>query len=131
LNYIPLKQGTLLIPSGPPEDCDRKHLFIILTDKDKTGRHAIVSVSSVKDGKYYDKTTILQPGCHSFITRESYVFYQMADIVRSEKLIKGVESWSYTPKKPVSTQIFEKICRGLPQSDDTPQRIITYFLRNT
>jgi len=131
LSYIPLKQGTLLIPSGPPEDYDRKHLFIILTDKDETGRHLIVSTSSVKNGKYYDKTTILESGCHSFITRESYVFYQMADIVRGEQLVKGVEGWLYTPKEPVSAQVFAAICQGLPQSDDTPQRIITYFLRNT
>lgn len=30
--FVPFKRATLLIPSGPVNDPDRKHLFVLLTD---------------------------------------------------------------------------------------------------
>jgi hypothetical protein len=30
--FVPFKRATLLVPSGPANDPDRKHLFVLLTD---------------------------------------------------------------------------------------------------
>ena len=30
--FVPFKRATLLIPSGPVHDSERKHLFVLLTD---------------------------------------------------------------------------------------------------
>lgn len=30
--FLPLRRATLLVPSGPQSDVDRKHLFILLTN---------------------------------------------------------------------------------------------------
>ena len=72
--FIPFRRASLLIPSGPTHDPQRRHLFIVLTDPfDDTGngvsRVLLVSLASVRDS--CDRTCILKPGDHPFI-RELY-----------------------------------------------------------
>lgn len=54
--FLPLKRATLLIPSGPESDKDRKHLFILLNDPhdDESGKACVlmVSLSTVRQGVY-------------------------------------------------------------------------------
>lgn len=44
--YQVLKKGTLLIPSGPTHDPDKKHLFVVCTDACAEGRHLLVPINS-------------------------------------------------------------------------------------
>lgn len=44
--YQVLKKGTLLIPSGPTHDPDKKHLFVVCTDVCAEGRHLLVPINS-------------------------------------------------------------------------------------
>lgn len=52
--FLPLRRATLLVPSGPDNDPDRKHLFVLLTDPvdDATGVKSVLMVSlfSIKKG---------------------------------------------------------------------------------
>jgi hypothetical protein len=75
--FVPFKRATLLIPSGPANDADRKHLFVLLTDHIEASgfeeKHALlVNIASVPNGLPYDSTCILKPGEHRFIKHESY-----------------------------------------------------------
>ena len=68
--FLPLRRATLLIPSGPRTDPNRKHLFILLTDPtvDAAGRSFVlmVSLSTVRAGVPHDPTCILYAGDHPF-----------------------------------------------------------------
>ncbi len=82
--FVPFKRATLLIPSGPVNDPDRKHLFVLLTDPieapDFNGKQVLlVNIASVPKSLPYDSTCILQPGVHRFIKHESYV-YSLSEI---------------------------------------------------
>jgi hypothetical protein len=75
--FVPFKRATLLIPSGPAIDPDRKHLFVLLTDPIEAlgfdGKQVLlVNIASVPNGLPYDSTCILQPGEYRFIKHESY-----------------------------------------------------------
>ena len=92
--FLPLKRATLLIPSGPQGDQDRKHLFILLTDPhaDQAGKNCVlmVSLSTVRPGMPHDPTCILYAGDHPFVKHESYVVYQKARL-RSKRRTKYSE----------------------------------------
>lgn len=90
--FLPLRRATLLVPSGPENDPDRKHLFILLTDPadDGSGVKAVlmVSLSSIKQGLPYDASCILYPGDHPFVKKESFVVYQKARIEEADKVLR-------------------------------------------
>lgn len=84
--FIPVERATLLICSGPPNDPNRKHLFIILTNpiciNGCTEKSVLlVSICSVSNDRYYDKTCLLSIGDHEFIKHESYINYGMAIVL--------------------------------------------------
>ncbi len=75
--FVPFKRATLLIPSEPANDSDRKHLFVLLTDPIEApgfeGKQVLlVNIASVPNGFSYDSTCVLKPGEHRFIKHESY-----------------------------------------------------------
>ena len=93
--FLPLRRATLLVPSGPENDPDRKHLFILLTDPAdaEAGVKAVlmVSLSSIKAGLPHDPACLLYPGDHPFVKRNSFVVYQKARIEEAEKVLRGVK----------------------------------------
>lgn len=121
-----LKKGSLLIPSGPNHDPDKKHLHIICTDPDDQGKQLIVSVSSKTDAPC-DDTCILQPNEHEFLKRESYVFYRKAIIIEHSSLVNGVNSNLFKPKADINGQTFLKVTKGICNSIQTPKKIKVYF----
>lgn len=120
------KRGTMLIPSGPSHDPERKHLFIICTDPDANGQQLIVSITS-KTNAPYDKTCLLQKHEHDFLDRESYVFYRKAKIVEHSSLINGVDKKIFIPKDDMNSQTFLRIRNGVCKSPQTPRGIKKYF----
>lgn len=67
------KRGTLLIPSGPSHDPDRKHLHVVCNDAREDGTHLLVSISSWRSNG--DPTCQLQSHEHDFLDRLSFVEY--------------------------------------------------------
>ena len=129
--YLPLRRGTLLIPSGPPDDPERKHLFVILTDpvvdeNDGTQRVLLVSISSVRS-RYDDSTCILRRGDHPFIRHESFVDYREARIELVDALRRGVQNGVLVPQESIETSVFSRICTGLQNSPHTAPRFLKFF----
>ena len=115
--FFVVKRATLLIPSGPASDPNRKHLFICLTDCHGTDKETlIVSVSTYRTGLPADLTCKLFSGDHPFLKHESYVDYSSARIIGADKLTNGVKSDLFVPKEPLETSIFARVCYGLEQS---------------
>lgn len=129
--FLPLKRATLLVPSGPQSDPDRKHLFILLTDPadDGSGQNAVlmVSLSSVKSGMPHDPTCILYPGDHPFVRRASFVFYARARLEEADKLLRGVKDGKLVAHDPMDSGMFARICKGIEESRFTPPKILKFY----
>lgn len=133
--FLPLKRATLLIPSGPQGDQDRKHLFILLTDPhdDEVGNNCVlmVSLSTVKPGVPHDPTCILYAGDHPFVKHDSYVVYQKARLEDAGKVLRGVKNGQLVPQDPMDGAVFARICKGLEESRLTPTKLLNFYLKAT
>ncbi|MBF0136544.1 MAG: hypothetical protein H7833_20715 [Magnetococcus sp. DMHC-1] len=129
--FIPFKKATVLVPSGPRNDPEKKHLFIVLTDPFDSGFGKkyvlLVSVSSIKNKIPYDKTCILNPGDHSFIKRRSFIYYGRSRIEDAMELIDGVKDNKLIPCEPLEQNIFSSVCEGVYNSPQTPRGIIEFY----
>ena len=121
MSFIAGKNKTILIPSGPSHDPDRKHLFCILTDASRNNEHLLAPVSSVKPGKFYDPTCVVLPGVHSFIKKESYVEYRLMEIRHAEHICKLVRKNEWTAKEEFDEGLHNRICEGILVSKFTPR----------
>jgi len=127
--FLVVKRATLLIPSGPASDPNKKHLFICLTDCYGADKETlIVSVSSYRAGLPADSTCKLFAGNHPFLKHESYVDYGNARIISAGKLMNGVKQDLFVPKEPLATDIFARVCFGVEQSLRTSTKNREFYL---
>ena len=133
--FLPVRRATLLIPSGPPGDPDRKHLFILLTDPraDDRGTASVlmVSLSTIRQGVPFDRSCLLYPGDHPFVRRDSYVVYQRARLEAVDAVLRGVNSGQLVPQAALNGGVFATVCRGFEESRLTPPRLLDFYLRAT
>jgi len=129
--FLPLKRATVLAPSGPDSDPERKHLFVVLTnptDVDKeTKALLMVPLSSIKQGLPYDASCVLHPGDHPFVKRESFVDYRRARIEDVKKILRGVKDDKLIPQEPIDAAIFARICQGLVRSRLTTPKVLMFY----
>ncbi|OGS94739.1 MAG: hypothetical protein A3H31_02710 [Gallionellales bacterium RIFCSPLOWO2_02_FULL_57_47] len=131
--FQPVRRATLLIPSGPAHDLDRKHLFVILTDPVADpfngGKNSILltSLSTLDTALPHDPTCILHPGDHPFVARDSYVSYRDSRIIETAKIINGVASGVFVVKDLMDSRIVDRICVGLSTSQQTAEKIKRFF----
>lgn len=127
--FLPNRKATLLVPSGPVEDPDRKHLFILLSDPVNDEKVVLMaSISSVKPGRWCDNSCLLSPGDHPFINKDSFVDYARCRIESGQKLLNGVKKGLLEPREMVSQVVFERICAGVMASRRTPRHVKQFFL---
>ena len=130
--FVPFKRATLLIPSGPAHDLDRKHLFVVLNNPIESpnlqGKQVLlVNIASEPNGLPYDKTCIIQPAEHKFIKHESYVFYAKARIEATDGLLRGVKSGKLIPHEVMDHVLVQRISDGLRQSPHTSPKILRFY----
>lgn len=130
--FVPVRRATLLIPSGPAHDHDRKHLFIILTDpvinpENQLSSVLLTSLSTLNPSLPHDATCILHPGDHPFITRNSFISYSTSRILEEAKLINGVATGVFVARELIDVSIVERICAGLSVSQQTPVKINRFY----
>lgn len=121
MGYRPHKRAALLIPYN-----DVPHLFVVMNDPDQEGDCLLIMATSVKQGRKFDGACTLASGCHSFITHPTYMLYRMANCVSATHIGKMVDKKYYSQKADVTQALFKQIGDGLFDSDETPQRIISY-----
>jgi hypothetical protein len=128
--FFVVKRATLLIPSGPEHDPDRKHLFVCVTDPLGAARETlIVSLSSVRAGEWHDPACKLHPGDHPFVKATSFVNYRFARIESADKLERGVREGKLTPHEPLGSEVFAYLCRGLEESSGVAPKILDFYCR--
>ena len=120
------------MPSGPAHDRDRFHLFIVCTEPvGELLEQLVVGVTSLKDGYPHDPSCYLYVGDHSFISRKSWVFYRAAKIVPGDKLAIGVADGQFLQREILDQDVFDRVCHGIITSDETRQRIRTFYCNNS
>lgn len=130
--FLPFPGATLLMPSGPEDDPDRMHLFVVLTNPfddigDGIQKVLLVSFSSVRDYYNHDPACVLNPGDHPFVKHESFVVYKRAIIVEANKLIEGVRKNVFSSHTPMSESVLSKIHQGLESSEHTTPRVLRFY----
>lgn len=130
--FLPYPGATLLIPSGPDDDPDRMHSFVVLTNPfddmgDGVKRVLLVSLSTIYDHKNHDPACVLEPGEHRFVKRKSFVVYRKARIEEVKKLTKGIHENKFQSHTPISDSILSKICQGLESSEHTTPRVFRFY----
>lgn len=130
--FVPYRRATLLVPSGPAHDPERKHLFIVLTDPaevlDLPGKHSLlVGVATIYPDVPHDPACELHAGDHEFIRHKSYVTYAQARIEPSQKLVTGVKRGDLVAKAMLAETIFARVCKGLNDSRFTAPRVLAFY----
>ena len=129
--FFPLARTTVLIPSGPVGDEDRKHLFIILTDPNAEKLILRVNITKIYAGVFHDPACVLHPGDHEFITSPSYLFYASAKIQSADEIVRGVKDGVLIPKPSLDTGVFALVCKGLRESRFTPPAVKAFYEANS
>lgn len=125
--FLPFPKATLLVPSGPSHDPDRKHLFIVLTKPDIARDVLIVGIASIPQQANHDKACELTKGEHAFLRHPSYVRFRGAHIVAAQALIDSVKAGVMVVREPVSDATMERIINGLQKSLFVSPKIRQYF----
>lgn len=106
-----LQRGAaFLIPSGPN---NQMHLHVILSEKCDQGMHLVASTSSIKDGMWHDQTTVLAAGEHKFITKPSFIAYQLLCTMPAAHIENMIARNYYKPQPPVTEELCKKIGDGV------------------
>jgi len=118
-----LKSGDTILGSRDYDSIP--HLWIALTDPNEDGNIAIVNVTDFHN--HEDKTTVLKPGDHPFITKESIVLYQDARIVPAASLLNAMKNGrGCVPRESCSVEMMHKLRTGIFASDHTPNGVIEF-----
>jgi hypothetical protein len=120
-------KGTLLVPSGPPHDPDRKHLHIVCNDTDASGFNLLVPVSSwIND--LCDGTCVLLRHEHPWLTKpKSYVLYRNATLCEAVALQRGIQKSMVIAREDCNAQVSLRIRNGICNSPRTPRKIKSYY----
>jgi hypothetical protein len=130
IGFLLLRRATLHIPgTGPQQEEEKGHLFIVLTDACAEGDHLLVPVCS--EHKRSDRTCLLGVGDHPFIKKPSYVAYALAKRYSGSSLIQRVTEGDVTYRRLLDEKVFARVCAGLMESRLTPMAMKTYFSSTT
>lgn len=127
--YVPARGHTLLIPSGPPHDPDRKHLFLIATDICGDGDHLLVGLSSIKSGIYHDPACIIAAGSHPFLGVASYAEYKFARRDFTTHLSRLVDRGAFLQREDASPDLLNQVCVGIELSKHISRSMRAYYRR--
>ena len=128
--FLPCRKSTLLIPSGPEDDPDRKHWHVLMTDPQPgNGELLLVCACSVIIGRWHDPSCVLTPADHAFFNRNSFIAYHHAALEPAASVLSKVNKRLYIPQAPITEAVYQRIATGLLQSKHA-NPAIKNFLQN-
>jgi hypothetical protein len=109
----------------PSPRSPKGHLWIVITER--TADHEAVCINVTDELNIRDKTTQLVPGDHSFITKNSVIYYQSAKVVRLDLAEDAIQNRTWGPMckthQPCSAELMNRIRAGLFASRYTTKAI--------
>jgi hypothetical protein len=125
------KKSSFLVPTPLRSNPDKKHLFMAITDPDANNCVMCVNATECTIEELYDdeidKSCILIPGCHDFITKLSRVYYEDARLLDMNVIKNEIRNGNYVEKSDISDNILKKVQKGAEKSDALPKRFREYF----
>lgn len=122
VNWVPCVGATLHMPSGPANGSG-KHLFIVLNDPKPFNNYgpavciAMVNLSSIPaQGVMFDRTCILQAGCHPSVRHDSYVYYKGTRIEQLRDVQQRLTQGVYVAGQPLKPALLQAVKNGLLKS---------------
>ena len=103
---------TILIPSGPINDPQRLHLFVIVARKEGPPRQVLIVGISSMGNAYQDDTVCFVAGDHDFIQHPSYVRYSDARTMEEAALMRGLGNGTMTQHSDCSADFLNRVVRG-------------------
>ena len=126
--WAAVKGATLLIPSGPAHDPERKHLHLVLTDPiEATGEVLIVSIMKIPESNIYDGSCTLFPDEHPFVVHHSVVAYKFCRVVSAKLLEEKVASGEFVGKPSLAPARLADALEGLKASPHVTPKIRRFF----
>lgn len=122
--FQPKRGTTLLIPSGPTGN----HLFVVVSEE-MSGEYLLVSVSTIKEGRFYDPTCEIEAGVHEFVRDRSYAYFRDARIITARHLIAMEQKGVFFAKADMDEDVVSRICDGIEISAHTPNIAIKFYRR--
>lgn len=116
----------MLIRSGPG-----MHLYVIVTNRCRSGAHLLLSVSSVYENRHHDPACLIEAGEHEFINRQSYIVYSKPEQRPAGLITKLISSGAYERRDDVTHDLLARICVGVHASEFSRPWMIQYFEENT
>ena len=83
-------------------------------------------ITSIKQGRSFDNTCVLDNGDHPFINHPSYILYRTAETVREPHIKKMIGKKYYIPREDFEEATFSKIALGIFNSDETRGTMLRY-----
>jgi hypothetical protein len=113
---------TFLIPKRGSE---AEHLWIVITEPDENGQAVCVNITSRNNES--DTTVVLRPGDHSFVKKESVVYYVDAQVLDLAKVAAAIKakprSYVCTLHDSCEPELLARIQEGLQRSPFCPNGI--------
>lgn len=126
--FFVARRATLLIPSGPADDPDRKHLFIVLTDPTGAEREVLlVSISSAAAGRPSDPACLLYAGDHPFIRHDSFISYRSLRVEPEDRILRGLTNGELVAHDSLESALFARVCYGLETSRYVAPKFRTFY----
>jgi len=117
-----LNRGDTFLTGDEQEDT--LHLWIVLTPPSEG---EVVTVSITTKRRRSETLVELHPGDHPFIIHDSVIAYSYARIRTVEEIEGAVASGAARLREPVSPEVLERVCKGLVESDFTPNGIRQFY----
>jgi|1185.fasta_scaffold1004637_1 hypothetical protein len=127
--YSVKRGSSLWIPSGPPNDPNRGHLFIVLTDPSTNNNILAVPVNSLT--KRSDPTCKLGKGDHPRIHHASFAAYYHTQIYSVSVLEDQVGKKIIHDTGIVDEKVFAQICAGVEDSRECIPAHKAYYKKQT
>lgn len=115
--------STFLIPTPPFYEI--KHLFILIAVEQKTNSGLIVNFTTARDG--CDRSCVLRPGEHRFLTHESVINYADSKIIDLSVLERALYKNSIKPHDHVSSELLEKVQSFAVESNAIPLKNLKFL----
>lgn len=123
-----MRSGDTLIMLTPGSANPIPHLWFVITDPDPvTYLCAMVSLTTLRGDK--DRTVVLQPADHPFITHSSVVHYIGAVIVDARRITTLLKAGSIHQHNSCSAGTLKLIQQGISASPFTPKKIVDFCKR--
>jgi len=101
----------------------QSHLFIIILDCEEHTKNTVIVYTQTLRSPKADRTTVLHPGEHKFIKRDSHIEYNQAKIVSAMDLERMLQDGRARLMDRMGNDVFTRICDGILKSPFTPMDV--------